>query len=298
MKKAVTYCGTIAIVGRSNVGKSTLMNYLLGKKVSITSKKPQTTRHCIIGIHTEGIYQSVYVDTPGLHIKEQKIINRLMNRAASRYINNSELIIFVIEGTNWSKDDQLVMNKIRNSTSPILLVINKIDTIANKENLLSHVKTLYKEVNFHSIIPVCAENGKNVNFLSVIIRKMLPKSPHYFPETCFTDYSNDFFASEIIREKLMRFLGKELPYSITVKIERFIISKNGNYNINGIIFVERESQKKIVIGKDGSKLKIIGIQSRKEMENIFKTSVYLELWVKVNPGWNNDKQILYSLGYS
>lgn len=297
MNEQKTYCGFVAIMGRPNVGKSTLLNQLLGQKVSIISRKPQTTRHCIIGIHTEGPYQAIFVDTPGLHITEKRAINRLMNRAATSSISDMKLVIFVVEGTHWTPDDRMVVNKLRDVSCPVVLAINKVDNISDKQQLLPHIQFLSQQMYFHEIVPICAENGMNIETLVGIVRKVLPEAEHNFPEDYITNCSQRFMASELIREKLMRFLGKELPYSVTVKIERFATNDHGGYNIYGLILVERDSQKKIVIGNKGGKIKTIGIESRKEMEAIFKTQVHLALWVKVKSGWSDDECALRSLGY-
>lgn len=291
------YCGFIAIVGRPNVGKSTLLNNLLGQKISITSRKAQTTRHRIVGIHTEGPYQAVYVDTPGLHIDEKRAINRLMNRAASSSIGDVELVIFVVEGTRWTADDEMVLNKLRDNKSPVILAVNKVDNITDKSVLLPHLQFLASQMNFLDIVPISAENGTNLDTIAQIVRSHLPQAEHHFPEEYVTDRSQRFMASEIIREKLMRFLGAELPYSVTVEIERFQTNERGGYDINGLILVEREGQKKMVIGNKGAKIKTIGIESRKDMEQMFEVPVFLELWVKVKSGWADDERALRSLGY-
>ncbi|MGK2946420.1 MAG: GTPase Era [Candidatus Malihini olakiniferum] len=297
MSEEQTYCGFVAIVGRPNVGKSTLLNELLGKKVSITSCKPQTTRYCIIAIHTEGPYQAIYVDTPGLHIAEKRRINRLMNRAASNSIGNVKLIIFVVEGTRWTSDDEIVIGKLRNQKHPVLLAINKIDNVIDKTNLLPHIQFLSEKMNFLDVVPCSAENGVNVNTIASIVRQHLPTAKHHFPEDYITDRSQRFIAEEIVREKLMRFLGEELPYSVTVEIERFVTNNRGGYDINGLILVERNGQKKIVIGNKGTKIKIIGIEARQDMEAMFEVKVRLKLWVKVKSGWADDERIPHSLCY-
>ncbi|UAY95329.1 GTPase Era [Dickeya dadantii] len=297
MSEEQTYCGFVAIVGRPNVGKSTLLNQLLGQKVSITSRKPQTTRHRIMGIHTEGPYQAIYVDTPGLHIEEKRAINRLMNRAASSSIGDVELIIFVVEGTHWTDDDEMVVNKLRDQKTPVLLAINKVDNVADKTKLLPHIQMLSEKMNFLDVVPISAEKGTNVDIIAAIVRKHLPQAIHHFPEDYITDRSQRFMASEIIREKLMRFLGEELPYSVTVEIERFVTNERGGYDINGLILVEREGQKKMVIGNKGAKIKTIGIEARQDMEQMFEAKVHLELWVKVKSGWADDERALRSLGY-
>ncbi|EHD20532.1 MULTISPECIES: GTPase Era [Brenneria] len=298
MSEEQTYCGFVAIVGRPNVGKSTLLNQLLGQKISITSRKPQTTRHRIMGIHTEGPYQAIYVDTPGLHIEEKRAINRLMNRAASSSIGDVELIIFVVEGTHWNDDDEMVLNKLRDQKHPVLLAINKVDNVTDKTKLLPHIQFISQQMNFLDVVPISAEKGTNVDTIAGIVRKHLPQATHHFPEDYITDRSQRFMASEIIREKLMRFLGEELPYSVTVEIERFVTNERGGYDINGLILVEREGQKKMVIGNKGSKIKTIGTEARHDMEEMFEAKVHLELWVKVKSGWADDERALRSLGYS
>lgn len=297
MSEQTTYCGFVAIVGRTNVGKSTLLNQLLGQKVSITSRKPQTTRHRIMGIHTEGTYQAIYVDTPGLHMEQKRAINRLMNRAASSSIGDVELVIFVVESAHWTPDDEMVVHKLRDVSCPVVLAINKVDNIADKKKLLPYMQFLSQQMSFHDIVPICAESGMNVDTLAGIVRKALLEAEHHFPEDYITDRSQRFMASEIIREKLMRFLGNELPYSVTVEIERFAANDRGGYDIHGLILVERDGQKKIVIGNKGSKIKTIGIEARQDMEGVFETRVHLELWVKVKSGWADDECALRSLGY-
>ena len=292
-----TYCGFIAIVGRPNVGKSTLLNKILGQKISITSRKAQTTRHRIVGIHTEGPYQAVYVDTPGLHIEEKRAINRLMNRAASSDIGDVDLIIFVVDGTNWTDDDEMVLNKLRQAKAPVVLAINKIDNIKNKDDMLPFITEISQKFNFAEIIPISAQRGNNVQNLQKIVRTSLRPGVHHFPEDYVTDRSQRFMASEIIREKLMRFMGEELPYSVTVEIEQFKLNERGTYEINGLILVEREGQKKMVIGAKGQKLKVIGTEARADMERLFDNKVHLELWVKVKSGWADDERALRSLGY-
>ena len=292
-----TYCGFIAIVGRPNVGKSTLLNKILGQKISITSRKAQTTRHRIVGIHTEGAYQAIYVDTPGLHIEEKRAINRLMNRAASSAIGDVDLIIFVVEGTKWTEDDEMVLNKLRAAKAPVVLAINKIDNVKEKDELLPHITELSQKFDFVEILPISAQRGKNVHILQKIVRDSLREGVHHFPEEYVTDRSQRFMASEIIREKLMRFTGEELPYSVTVEIEQFKVNERGVCEINGLILVEREGQKKMVIGAKGQKIKTIGIEARADMERLFDAQVHLELWVKVKSGWADDERALRSLGY-
>lgn len=292
-----THCGLIAIVGRPNVGKSTLLNSMLGQKISITSRKPQTTRHRILGILTEDNHQAVLVDTPGLHIDEKKAINRLMNRAASSSIAEVEQILFLVEGTHWTADDELVLNKVKNSGAPCVLIINKIDNVQDKEALLPHLQKLGEMHNFTDIVPISASKGDNVEKIREICFKALPESDFWFSEDHITDRSSRFMASEIIREKLMRFTGDELPYSTTVEIEQFKVDDKGILHINALILVERNSQKRMVIGNKGERLKTIGQEARRDMEEMFEQKVFLESWVKVKSGWADDERALRSLGY-
>lgn len=292
-----SFCGFVAIVGRPNVGKSTLLNKILGQKVSITSRKPQTTRHRIIGIDTVDNMQTIYVDTPGLHSEEKRAINRLMNRAAESSIGDVGMIFFVVEGTHFYQDDEMVLNKLKNATAPVVLVINKIDQVAEKDELLPFITRMNSLMEFKDIVPVSAVQGTNVEELRKLARSSLDKSEFIFPEDYITDRSSRFMASEIIREKLMRFTGDELPYSVTVEIENFKTEENGTYHIDALILVERDSQKKMVIGAGGSKLKQIGIEARQDMERLFENKVYLKTWVKVKTGWADDERALRSLGY-
>jgi GTPase len=291
------HCGLIAIVGRPNVGKSTLLNSLLGQKVSITSRKPQTTRHRILGILTEENNQAVLVDTPGLHSEEKRAINRLMNRAASSTLAEVETIVFLVEGTHWTSDDEMVLTKIKNSGAPCVLVVNKIDNIQDRDSLLPHLQKLGAMHDFADIVPISASKGENVDAIKSICFSALPEGDFWFPEDYITDRSSRFMASEIIREKLIRFTGDELPYSTTVEIEQFKIDEKGILHINALVLVERNSQKRMVIGNKGEKLKVIGQEARRDMENLFERKVFLETWVKVKSGWADDERALRSLGY-
>ncbi|GGZ25388.1 MULTISPECIES: GTPase Era [Shewanella] len=295
----VTYCGMVAIVGRPNVGKSTLLNRLLGQKVSITSRKPQTTRHRIMGIHTEGPSQIVFIDTPGLHIEEKRAINRLMNRAAASSLADVCMVIFVVDGLNWTADDEMVLNKLRHGGNErkTVLAVNKVDYIKDKETLFPHLEALGQKYAFDEIVPISAKSGTNVGRLMSLAKESLPESVHYFPEDYITDRSQRFMASEIVREKLMRFLGDELPYDATVEIEQFKMMENGVYQINALILVERDGQKRMVIGKKGERIRTIATEARKDMEQLFDNKVFLEVWVKVKSGWADDERALRSLGY-
>jgi len=297
MTNNTNHCGLVAIVGRPNVGKSTLLNALLGQKVSITSRKPQTTRHRILGILTEENMQAVLVDTPGLHSDEKRAINRLMNRAASSSISEVELIVFLVEGTHWTKDDELVLSKVKNSGVPCVLVINKIDNVQEKEELLPQLQKLGAMHEFKDIVPISATKGDNVDKVKSLCFSALPEGDFWFPEDYITDRSSRFMASEILREKLMRFTGDELPYSTTVEIEQFKQDHKGILHINALILIERNSQKRMVIGNKGERLKTIGQEARRDMENLFEQQVFLETFVKVKTGWADDERALRSLGY-
>ncbi|MGX5173527.1 GTPase Era [Aliikangiella sp. IMCC44653] len=291
------HCGFVAFVGRPNVGKSTLLNNLLGQKLSITSRKPQTTRHRILGIDTFDSTQMIYVDTPGLHRKEARAINRLMNRAASSTIADVDIVVFVVEPEKWTEDDQLVLEHIKEAKRPVVLFINKIDKLANKEALLPQLQSLASKHDFVEIIPGSALKGQQVEALKNYLANAMPQGDFVFPEDYYTDRSERFLAAEIIREKLIRQLGDELPYSITVEIEQFKTDEKGTIHINGLILVERNGQKSIVIGKGGSRLKQVGTDARADLQRLFGQKIYMELWVKVKDGWADDERALRSLGF-
>jgi GTP-binding protein Era len=290
-------CGYVAIVGRPNVGKSTLLNHILGQKLSITSRKPQTTRHRILGIVTRDKTQTVYVDTPGIHGEERKAINRYMNRAATAALKDVDLVLFVVDGLKWSPDDDLVMEKIKASSLPVMLVINKVDTVDDKEALLPRINELTQLYGFVEVVPVSALRGHNVERLQELVAARLPFSPPFFPEDQTTDRSSRFLAAETVREKIMRQLGDEVPYELTVEIEEF--KQEGKLKrISALILVERDGQKAIVIGDGGQRLKRIGMEARLDMEKLFGGKVMLSLWVKVKGGWSDDERALKSLGYT
>jgi GTP-binding protein Era len=290
------HCGYVAIVGRPNVGKSTLLNHLLGQKISITSRKPQTTRHQVLGIQTKSNNQIIFVDTPGLHLNAGKAINRYMNRAATSAIRDVDLVVFVIDRTAWTDEDAHVLAQIEQSGLPTLLVINKVDLLADKAELLPHLERLAKLAEFAAILPVSALRQHNVDTLETEILKFLPRSEYFFPEDQITDRSQRFLAAEMVREKIMRQLGDELPYAIAVEIEEFA-QENEVLHISAAIYVERSGQKKILIGDKGSRLRSIGSQARVDMESLFDSKVMLRLWVKVKSGWSDDERALRSLGY-
>lgn len=289
-------CGYVAIVGRPNVGKSTLLNHILGQKISITSRKPQTTRHQVLGIKTEESHQIIFVDTPGLHKDAGKAINRYMNRAASAAIRDVDLVVFVVDRTAWTEEDTAVLEQIQRSGLPTMLVINKVDLLADKSELLPHLQVLAAKADFSSILPVSALRQHNVDALEEQILKLLPESSHFFPEDQITDRSQRFLAAEIVREKITRQLGDELPYSIAVEIEEFAL-EGEMLHMSAVIFVERKGQKKILIGQKGLRLRSIGSEARHDMETLFDSKVMLRLWVKVKSGWSDDERALRSLGY-
>ncbi|MCF6193984.1 MAG: GTPase Era [Kangiellaceae bacterium] len=290
-------CGFIAFVGRPNVGKSTLLNHLLGQKLSITSRKPQTTRHRILGIDTLDKNQIIYVDTPGIHKKQPRAINRLMNRAASSSISDVDAVVFIVEPEKWTEDDELVLEHIKKTNKPIILFVNKIDQIKEKKKLLPFLQILAAKHDFQELIPGAALLGDQVAELKEILIKYIPTGDFVYPEDYYTDRSERFLAAEVIREKLIRQLGDELPYSMTVEIEQFKVDEHGTLRINGLILVERNSQKSIVIGKGGSRLKRVGTDARIDLNEIFAQKIFLELWVKVKDGWADDERALRSLGF-
>jgi len=289
-------CGYVAIVGRPNVGKSTLLNHLLGQKISITSRKPQTTRHQVLGIKTDRQYQIIFVDTPGLHSDADKAINRYMNRAASSAIRDVDVIVFVVDRTAWTAEDQMVLEQVQRSGLPVILAINKVDLLADKSQLLPHLQRLAEKADFAAVMPLSALQQHNVEQLEQEILQFLPESEHFFPEDQITDRSQRFLAAEIVREKIMRQLGEELPYAVTVEIEEFSQDESV-LHISAVILVERKGQKKILIGDKGSRLRSIGTDARVDMERLFDSRVMLRLWVKVKSGWSDDERALRSLGY-
>jgi GTP-binding protein Era len=291
--------GFAAVIGRPNVGKSTIMNELLGQKLSITSHKPQTTRHRIHGIHTTDQHQIVYVDTPGMHLGGQKSINQYMNRAAKSAFADVDVILFVVEAGRWTDEDQAVANQLKGIDIPVVVVVNKIDKFKNKEALFPYIQQVSEKVQMDSLIPVSAYQKNGLERIVETVLKHLPKQPPIFPEDYITDRSTRFLAAEIIREKLMRTLGDEVPYGATVEIEEFKYDdQEGRWVIHALILVERPGQKKIVIGKKGEQIKKMGTQARKDLVALLDARVHLELWVKVKENWSDDARALASLGYT
>lgn len=289
-------CGYVAIIGRPNVGKSTLLNHILGQKISITSRKPQTTRHRLLGIKTQGPVQVVYVDTPGLHQEAKKALNRYMNRAAVSVIDDVDVIIFMVEALKWQENDEWIAKKLQHTKTPIIVALNKVDRVNDKEKLLPFIESLHEKIPSGMIIPVSALKNDNIANLEEAVSALLPEGPHYFPDDQITDATARFQAAEVIREKLMKSLGQELPYELTVQIEEFQ-KKEQVLHIRAIVWVERTSQKAIVIGKDGGVLKKVGQAARIDLEQRFEMKVFLRVWVKVKESWSDNENALRSLGY-
>ena len=290
-------CGYVAIVGRPNVGKSTLLNHILGQKISITSRKPQTTRNAVVGIKTEGDVQIIFVDTPGMHLGQQKAINRYMNKAATSAMKDVDVVVFVIDRFIWTEEDEAVAEKLQHLNCPVILAVNKVDQIDDKETLLPHLQTLSEKLTVAEIVPMSALRNTNLDRLEQLITERLPQGIHMYPEDQITDRSSRFMAAEIVREKITRQLGDELPYEMAVEIEEF--KQEGNLlNISALILVERDGQKKILIGDKGSRIKLIGTEARGDMEKLFEMKIMLKLWVKVKSGWSDDERALRSLGYN
>ncbi|MEY8714334.1 GTPase Era [Francisella philomiragia] len=291
-------CGYISIIGRPNVGKSTLLNNILKYKISITSRKPQTTRHQITGIKTLGDTQFIYVDTPGIHIDEPKAINKFMNKAATAMVKEVDVILFVVELGKWTELEDNIVEKLKYSQVPIFLVVNKVDKKKSLEASM-FIESIKEKLSFYDVIYVSAKQGHNVNELESRIEKLLPESEYFFYEDDqITDRSIKFMVAEIIREKIMRTIGNEVPYQITVEIDSYKVDQEKNIvDIYASILVERDSQKGIVIGAKGTKLKKIGTDSRIDIERLVGMKVNLKTHVKVKSGWSDDERALKSLGY-
>jgi len=289
--------GYVAIVGRPNVGKSTLLNFIVGQKLSITADKPQTTRHQILGVKSTDNTQVVYVDTPGIHTGGKKAINRYMNKAATSITEDVDVIVFIVQALKWTDEDQSVLNKLKQTKLPLILAVNKIDWITDKARLLPYLQQLQEKHNFTDIIPISAQKGTHVKELEELIEKYLSEGMPFFPDDQLTDRSVRFLSAEIIREKLVRELGEELPYQTTVEIESFKEEEN-LVRIHATVLVETKGQKTIVIGKKGERLKSISTSARIDIEKLLDEKVFLRIWVKVRKGWSDDEQALLSLGYT
>ncbi len=289
-------CGYVALLGRPNVGKSTLLNRLIGQKISITSRRAQTTRHRILGIKTERDYQILFVDTPGLHAKQPRAMNRYLNRAATDSLSEVDVVILVIEGTRWQDDDDWAVQRLQGLSCPVIAAINKIDRVEDKQSLLPFIKTLAAKYEFADIIPLSAKNGDHLEQLEAAAVRHLPTSPPFYAPDQVTDRSQRFLAAELVREKLFRKLGEEIPYGLTVEIESF--KQEGRLlRVHALIWVAKAGHKPIVIGHKGQLLKEVGREAREDMQRIFEQKVFLQLWVKVKEGWADDERALHSLGY-
>ena len=289
-------CGLVAVVGRPNVGKSTLINAIMGRKVSIVTAKPQTTRHRILAVHSTVEAQVIFVDTPGLHRKAGRAMNKLMNRTAANALADADVVLFVTDATRWTGEDDDVLKRLKKLRTPVIAVLNKVDKVHPKEKLLDAIALMSARLDFAEIVPLSALKEDNLEQLMRLLPAYLPESPPLFPDDMHTDRSPEFHAGEVIREKLTLMLHQELPYGLTVQVERYL-EEQGGLTINAIIWVERDSQKGIVVGKNGSVLKRVGRAARLELREQLGRNVHLELWVKVKSNWADNEQDLMNLGY-
>jgi GTP-binding protein Era len=290
-------CGFVALIGRPNVGKSTLMNHLLKQKISITSRKPQTTRHRILGINTTEAGQAIYMDTPGMHNNEKRALNRYLNRTAETTLLGVDVIVWLIDGLSWHEYDEVIFKKLEQAGLPVILAVNKVDKVKDKDEILKFFAEAQHRFPFEHLIPISALKRTNLDELEGLILKMLPESDLIYPEDQITDRPERFLAAEIIREKLTRRLGDELPYALTVEMERYEELPNIT-KIYAIIWVERVGQKNIVIGQDGDMLKKVGTDARFDIEKLIEQKVYLQLWVKVKKNWSDNERSMQSLGFN
>ncbi|MEJ2393915.1 MAG: GTPase Era [Candidatus Thiodiazotropha sp.] len=296
MNDSIPHSGYVAIVGRPNVGKSTLLNRILGIKLAITSHKAQTTRHAILGIKSFDEGQVVYVDTPGIHDRSDNAMNRYLNRTARSVLSDVNLLIFVVEALRWTKEDEKVLAHLQQAEVPVILAVNKVDTVKQKETLLPYLAEMATRHPFKDIVPLSAKSGKNLQQLESLVLQALPPGEKHFPDDQLTDRPEKFFAAEMIREQITRRYAEELPYATSVEIEKFE-ELPGRYRIHSIIWVEKPGQKGIIIGKNGQALKAMATEARKSMEKFFDTKVHLEVWVKVKKSWSSDEAALVRLGY-
>jgi GTP-binding protein Era len=290
-------CGFVALIGRPNVGKSTLMNHLLKQKISITSRKPQTTRHRILGINTTEAGQAIYMDTPGMHNNEKRAMNRYLNRTAETTLLGVDLIVWLIDGLSWHEYDEIIFKKLEQAGLPVILAVNKVDKVKDKDAILTFFSEARHRFPFEHLVPISALKRTNLDQLESLIMKLLPENDLIYPEDQITDRPERFLAAEIIREKLTRRLGDELPYALTVEMERYEELPNIT-KIYAIIWVERLTQKNIVIGKDGEMLKKVGTDARFDIEKLIGQKVYLQLWVKVKKNWSDNERAMQSLGFN
>ena len=290
-------CGFVALIGRPNVGKSTLMNHLLKQKISITSRKPQTTRHRILGINTTEAGQAIYMDTPGMHNNEKRAMNRYLNRTAETTLLGVDVIVWLIDGLSWHEYDEIIFKKLEQAGLPVILAVNKVDKVKDKDAILTFFSEARHRFPFEHLVPISALKRTNLDQLESLIMKLLPENDLIYPEDQITDRPERFLAAEIIREKLTRRLGDELPYALTVEMERYEELPNIT-KIYAIIWVERLTQKNIVIGKDGEMLKKVGTDARFDIEKLIGQKVYLQLWVKVKKNWSDNERAMQSLGFN
>ncbi len=290
-------CGYVALIGRPNVGKSTLMNHLLKQKISITSRKPQTTRHRILGINTSEAGQIVYMDTPGMHNSDKRALNRYLNRTADSTLLGVDVVVWLIDGLSWHEYDEVIFKKLEQAGLPVILAVNKVDKIKDKDAILTFFNDAQHRFPFQHLIPISALKSTNLEQLESLILELLPESDLIYPEDQVTDRSERFLCAEIIREKLTRRLGDELPYALTVEIERYE-ENPGITKIYALIWLEKMSQKNIVIGDQGEVLKKVGTDARHDIEKLIGQKVYLQLWVKVKKGWSDNERALQSLGFN
>ena len=296
MAAAAFRAGYVAVIGRPNVGKSTLVNALVGRKISIVTPKPQTTRHRILGIHTSSDAQIIFVDTPGLHSDAGKAMNRLMNRAAVNALQDADLILFMCEAGRWTGDDENALQRTRGIPTPVIALLNKIDKVHPKEELLARIAVISTKADFAEVIPVSAKLNDNLDRLMAVIPRFLPESPPLYPGEMVTDRSEPFQVAELVREQLTLNLRQEIPYGLTVQIEQFR-KADERLEVHAVIWVERDSQKGIVVGKGGSVLRKIGRAVRLELKDRLGVPVHIELWVKVKENWADNEEQLQRLGY-
>ena len=291
-----TRCGYAALIGRPNVGKSTLLNYLLGQKVSITSRKPQTTRHRLIGIKTDENTQVLYVDTPGIHDGQKKAINRYMNQTAVSVLRDVDVVVWMTDRASWNEDDEKARDAMRELGCPLIIAVNKIDLLAGQNVLVKKLTELAENFPDAELVPISATTGENVSVLEELVSAAMPPGRFLFPDDQITDRSVRFMVAETVREKIMRQLGEELPYAVTVQVDEFK-DDGKTIHIDMTAYVERQGQKVILIGKSGQRLKRIGTDARTDIEALLSRKVMLNLWVKVKSGWSDDERALRSLGY-
>jgi GTP-binding protein Era len=296
MPEQVNRCGYAAIIGRPNVGKSTLLNRIIGVKLAITSHKAQTTRHSILGIKTLSGGQVIYVDTPGIHERGEQAMNRYLNRTATSVLADVDVLIFVVEALHWTREDAKILKLLEGRSTPVILVVNKVDQVKPKEILLPFLEQMAQRFSFAEVVPLSAKQGGNVEILERLVLQALPAGVNHFPEDQLSDRPERFFAAEMLREQLTRRYAEELPYALSVEIESFE-AKPGRYAIGAVVWVEKPGQKAILIGKDGRALKAAASQARKAMEAFFDCKIHLSVWVKVKRSWSSDESALVRLGY-